>query len=437
MILLLTYYSCCDNGTEFRGYVKQVCSENNVRMIRGRAYHPQSQGSIEIANRTFKKRLRAHMTSTGRRDWANLLDDVSFPINTTSSAALPRHKTPYDVWFARPRRWIHTEQLENDETEIEDNEEEDAIDEVEAEDDEPGDRWQLSVLHIGPSQTASAAAEAAEPVEAEEAAEEAIEEQGMDGFEWIDSELAEDEDDADGLQEFFTGDEGENENESEEDRSCAVSLTAVETQVAENNLRLHQAMRAKGAATAKTFSAQELATLFIPLKLRLKAEETRLVVRVVDENAGGYKLLTKHGLLKGRHQGSELNKLSEVHVNLLRDGIPAELPRTDRGKLIVKSLAEAVSLENNRPSIAQMQKRGRKQKAPQRQSSRPKRPTAKLRQAGEPSTAPASAVVAAPTPAPAAPYRLNPRSAATRAATAIQELSSAMPIPPQRRRKHQ
>jgi hypothetical protein len=206
--------------------------------------------------------------------------------------------------------------------------------------------------------------------------------------------MAEDEDHADGLQEFFTGDEGENENESEEDRSCAVSLTAVKTQVAENNLRLHQAMSAKGAATAKTFSAQELATLFIPLKLRLKAEETRLVVRVVDENAGGYKL-TKHGLLKGRHQGSELNKLSEVHVNLLRDGIPAELPQTDRGKLIVKSLAEAVSLENNRPSIAQMQKRGRKQKAPQRQSSRPKRPTAKLRQAGEPLTAPASAVVAA------------------------------------------
>lgn len=46
--------------------------------------------------------------------------------------------------------------------------------------------------------------------------------------------------------------------------SDAVSLTEAEMLVAENNKRNHRAMRAKGAATAKTFVAQELATLHIP-----------------------------------------------------------------------------------------------------------------------------------------------------------------------------
>ena len=103
----LTFYSCCDNGTEFRGQVKVLCTRNYIRMIRGRPYHPQTQGSIEIANRTFKNRLRAAQTSYRRKDWVGLLLEIAFIINTTTSQALPRGKTLFDIWFGRPRRWLH------------------------------------------------------------------------------------------------------------------------------------------------------------------------------------------------------------------------------------------------------------------------------------------------------------------------------------------
>ena len=56
-------------------------------MIRGQAYHPQSQGSIERANRTLKARLTSYSASLQRKDWAALLSRVVYRINTTSSEA--------------------------------------------------------------------------------------------------------------------------------------------------------------------------------------------------------------------------------------------------------------------------------------------------------------------------------------------------------------
>jgi len=80
-------------------------------MIRGRPYHPQTQGTVERANRTLKRRLGALQAQKGRNDWAALLLELALVINTTSTRALPRNKTSFEVFFGRKPRWIGAETL--------------------------------------------------------------------------------------------------------------------------------------------------------------------------------------------------------------------------------------------------------------------------------------------------------------------------------------
>lgn len=103
---------------------------------------------------------------------------------------------------------------------------------------------------------------------------------------------------------FYAAEEDDEEMEAEEamstsedsaaaDAESATQLTPHEAEVAENNLRLHEHMRKKGAAKAKSFEANEIATLFIPKKQRLVAEQSRITVRILNENSHGYQLLTR------------------------------------------------------------------------------------------------------------------------------------------------
>ena len=46
-----------DNGTEFKGSFEKVLKENCIKHIRGRPYHPESQGSIEAFNRALKYKI--------------------------------------------------------------------------------------------------------------------------------------------------------------------------------------------------------------------------------------------------------------------------------------------------------------------------------------------------------------------------------------------
>jgi len=77
--------------------VNQLYLELDILVIRGRPYHPQSQRTIKQANRTFKRRLGALQLQKGRSDWVALLLELALVINTTTTRALPRNKTPFEV----------------------------------------------------------------------------------------------------------------------------------------------------------------------------------------------------------------------------------------------------------------------------------------------------------------------------------------------------
>ena len=78
-----------DNGREFKGSVLELCKTRNIQPITGRAYYPQTQGSIEQANKTFKNRLRVLQMELGIKGWVELLPRIARIINTSTNRALP------------------------------------------------------------------------------------------------------------------------------------------------------------------------------------------------------------------------------------------------------------------------------------------------------------------------------------------------------------
>jgi hypothetical protein len=94
----------CNNDIEFKGALHRKCLKYGIKIINGRAYHPETQGSVERANGTYKQRLRAYIMETGGNNWVELLGDITRVINTTPCSVLPRHTTLYEVFFGRKPR---------------------------------------------------------------------------------------------------------------------------------------------------------------------------------------------------------------------------------------------------------------------------------------------------------------------------------------------
>jgi hypothetical protein len=176
------------------------------------------------------------MANVARKDWANLLLDVTFQLNTSTSDALPRGKTPYDIWFGRKRYWLWQEQISDRE-----------VEEVDAE---------IQSVDGDPEVIVEVAD--AEPPAADEEVEAAVD------------------------------------AESTVSSDGGYDVSQPEAQVAEKNAQLHEQMKRKGASTGKTFARWEIATLWIPRKQRLSTEPSRLPVRIMDHNDGGYRLLSRY-----------------------------------------------------------------------------------------------------------------------------------------------
>jgi hypothetical protein len=110
------------------------------------------------------------------------------------------------------------------------------------------------------------------------------------------------------------------------------------------------------------FTNGTIATLQIPLKLRLATEPSRLPVRVLEYQNGQYKLQSRYGRLAGRFQGGELNSIDPSISNLLGNSIRTE-PEKKAGKEVTIRFPAAVAKENNRGSINSAQKAGRTAKS--------------------------------------------------------------------------
>jgi len=110
------------------------------------------------------------------------------------------------------------------------------------------------------------------------------------------------------------------------------------------------------------FTDGTIATLQIPLKLRLATKPSRLLVRILEYKNGQYKLQSQHGRLAGRFQGGEFNSIDPSISNLLGNSIRTE-PEKKAGKEVTIRFLAAVAKENNCGSINSAQKAGRTAKS--------------------------------------------------------------------------
>jgi len=67
-----------DNGKEFCNNIfDDYCNTNNIKVIRGRPYHPQSQGIVESFNKEIKKLLENNYLENPKKfSLENALPDI-------------------------------------------------------------------------------------------------------------------------------------------------------------------------------------------------------------------------------------------------------------------------------------------------------------------------------------------------------------------------
>lgn len=76
-----------DNGGEFvNNEVNEITNRYKIKHVRGRPYHPQSQGVVERFNKTIKRRLRATLNSNDN-NWVDHLDRIVYYYNNNKHRA--------------------------------------------------------------------------------------------------------------------------------------------------------------------------------------------------------------------------------------------------------------------------------------------------------------------------------------------------------------
>ncbi|XP_055924524.1 KRAB-A domain-containing protein 2-like [Argiope bruennichi] len=88
-----------DNGREFSNQViSEICAMwKDVKIVRGKPRHSQTQGSVERANQDIQNMLTAWMNDNNTNKWSEGLPFVQFAKNTTYHEGI--RQSPYEVMF--------------------------------------------------------------------------------------------------------------------------------------------------------------------------------------------------------------------------------------------------------------------------------------------------------------------------------------------------
>lgn len=90
-----------DQGQEFEGAVAALCTKLAIKVVKGRPYHPQSQGKVEKAHRSFRKKIM-HLLVMGKAgvNWVKSLPEYARFLNEDPKEELS-WKSPFEIYHGR------------------------------------------------------------------------------------------------------------------------------------------------------------------------------------------------------------------------------------------------------------------------------------------------------------------------------------------------
>ena len=90
-----------EQGSEFKGDVKRLYRNMQVKMIHSRPYHPQSQGRVERSHRALRSKMEYDLLKMGKKgvNWAKALPEYQNILNDPKEVL--QYKSPFQIYFAR------------------------------------------------------------------------------------------------------------------------------------------------------------------------------------------------------------------------------------------------------------------------------------------------------------------------------------------------